>query len=100
VNPLFVAPKPVEISRLIDGVQMVTATGVSLLMGVAADDLPDGEIPQEWIKSGRRRSAEYRAHTGRADMLGSLAYWAEKDHDADLVEDDDGTIWMIKRGPR
>jgi hypothetical protein len=101
VNPLF-APEHsrVEIAKTINGEPMLSTAGISLLMGIDerfADGYlkRDPVIPAEWIKSGRRRSAEYRAHTGRADMLGSLAYWADKDHPgATIVEDPDGTIWM------
>lgn len=69
---------------------LLSPEAMSLLLGVTADKiraLPGTDImmlPAEWMKSGRRRAKEARAH-GHDDMVGAMTYWAEKDHGASLV---------------
>lgn len=75
----------------IDGEPMVSTAGIALLFGVS-EELCAAEInrqrsmgcegfvpPGEWIRNGRRRAAEYRAHTGRNDGEGALEYWATRE---------------------
>lgn len=74
----------------INGEPMVSTAGMSLLFGVS-EELCDAEIrrqqlmgaegfvpPGEWVRNGRRRAAEYRAHTGRNDAEGALEYWSQR----------------------
>jgi hypothetical protein len=75
----------------VNGEPMIDSTGPALMFGVATADvsaLPmtngTSPIPREWIKRGRRRAGEAKAHTGSDAMLDSLRYWAHKDHGAEL----------------
>ncbi|MEH6794022.1 MAG: hypothetical protein V7694_07775 [Rhodococcus sp. (in: high G+C Gram-positive bacteria)] len=75
----------------IDGEPMVSTAGLALLFGVS-EELCKAEInrqeamgckgfvpPGEWIRNGRRRAAEHRAHTGRNDAESALEFWAAKE---------------------
>ncbi|WP_226950000.1 hypothetical protein [Rhodococcus rhodochrous] len=72
----------------INGEPVVSAKGLSLLLGVPVDQVRAlaqfrgtgvDALPAEWVKAGLRRSKEYQAATGRDDMLGALEYWARKE---------------------
>lgn len=78
--------------RDIDGELMLDSQCMSLLFGVPLDAIQAlprtagaSPIPTEWIRRGRRRAKEARAHTHSDAMLESLRYWAEKDHGATLA---------------
>lgn len=69
------------------------AEALSLLLGVPVDDLRAHALvsgtgvmtlPPQWLRAGRQRASEARAHTGSSDMVSGLQYWAEKDHGARL----------------
>ena len=75
----------------IDGEPMISTAGMALMFGVD-EELCRAEIrrqeamgakgflpPGEWIRNGRRRAAEYRAHTGRNDAAGALEFWAARE---------------------
>lgn len=73
-----------DLYRIIDGEPMLGPKGMSLLLGIPEQDIlaesarhngAQFPLPVEWIKSGRRRSKEYQAATGRTDVLGALEYW-------------------------
>lgn len=73
------------------GEPMLDGSAMALLFGVeveAVRALPmvDGasRIPREWVKRGRRRAGEAKAHTGSDELLENLRYWAHKDHGAEL----------------
>lgn len=75
----------------IAGEPMLDPQGMSLMFGVSISDvhaLPmvDGSsrIPQEWVKRGRRRAGEAKAHTGSNEFHDFLEYWARQDHNASL----------------
>lgn len=77
--------------KMIGGEPMLDAQGMGLLFGVEPDAvkaLPvrDGAtaIPREWIRRGRQRASEARAHTGRDTMLDAMHYWAARDRGAVL----------------
>jgi hypothetical protein len=72
----------------IDGEPVVSAKGLSLLLGVPVDQVRAlalfrgtgvDALPAEWVKAGKRRAKEYSAATGRDDMLGALEYWAQRE---------------------
>ncbi|WP_395704749.1 hypothetical protein [Rhodococcus ruber] len=76
-----------DLYRIIDGEPMLGPNGMSLLLGISEQDIlaesarhngAQFPLPVEWIKSGRLRSKEYQAATGRTDMLGALEYWSER----------------------
>lgn len=77
-----------ELYRYIDGEPMLAPKGMSLLLGIPLEEIQaesnrhNGQpwnLPNDWIKSGKRRSKEYQAATGRDDMLGALEYWARRE---------------------
>ncbi|EUA37190.1 hypothetical protein I549_5907 [Mycobacterium avium subsp. avium 2285 (R)] len=81
----------VELLRVTDGEPLLTATAMSLLLGVPVADLHDARrddtkgtmyVPHEWIRKGRRRTKEATAHAGDDDLLSGLTYWAHQDHGA------------------
>lgn len=67
---------------------------VSLFVGVPADEIRAAGVssiealPVEWLKAGRRRSAEARAVTGTNDALTGLRYWAAKEFNRELIMED------------
>lgn len=72
----------------IDGEPVVSAKGLSVLLGVPVDQVRAlaqfrgtgvDSLPPEWVKAGIRRSKEYQAATGRNDMLGALEYWQQRE---------------------
>ncbi|OBA66048.1 hypothetical protein A5633_03010 [Mycolicibacterium elephantis] len=74
-----------------DGDVLLPAEAMALLLGVPAllieqHRVDNGvmSLPDEWIRQGRRRASEAKAHTGSDAMLDSLKYWARKDHNAQL----------------
>jgi hypothetical protein len=75
----------------INGEPMLDSAAMALLFGVeleAVRALPmtngTSPIPREWIKRGRRRASEAKAHTGSHALLDSLRYWARRDHGAEV----------------
>ncbi|MGV0778735.1 hypothetical protein [Mycolicibacterium elephantis] len=91
-----------EIVRLVDGEPMISATGMSLLLGVPVTEVEQlragygtSYLPADWVQRGQRRAKEAK-RWGRSDaMLDALAYWAQKDFGADLFEDAFGTVWAV-----
>lgn len=72
----------------IDGEPVVSAKGLSVLLGVPVDQVRAlalfrgtgvAALPPEWVKAGLRRAKEYQAATGHDDMLGALEYWAARE---------------------
>ncbi|BBY19022.1 hypothetical protein [Mycolicibacterium litorale] len=86
------------------GERLMSATAVALLMGVPVAEVEQvwdtsvgpACLPAEWIKAGKRRSAEARAHTGGTSAAIALAYWARKDFGAE-IEFDENTreVWLV-----
>ncbi|WP_138999459.1 hypothetical protein [Rhodococcus zopfii] len=80
-----------EFYRIIDdGEAAISSRGMSLLLGVPESAIRalavyagfDIEaLPDEWVKSGLRRSKEYQAATGRSDLEGALEYWQAREGD-------------------
>lgn len=75
----------------VDGELMVSTAGMALLFGVS-EELCAAEInrqeamgckgfvpPGEWLRNGRRRAAEHRAHTGSNDVESALEYWSTRE---------------------
>ncbi|MFC9769331.1 hypothetical protein [Rhodococcus jostii] len=85
VNPEVGAP----LYRYDDnGEPYLSPKGMSVLLGVPLQEIEVEydrhgttrfAMPEHWIESGRRRTAEYKTETGRDDMLGALEYWARRD---------------------
>ncbi|MDV2477844.1 hypothetical protein F8M49_25050 [Rhodococcus zopfii] len=80
-----------ELYRYIDGEPVLSAAGMALLLGVTEEQMcaqaarsgtAITELPEAWVKSGRRRSKEYQAATGRDDVLGALEFWQARDGEA------------------
>ncbi|ELR85686.1 MULTISPECIES: hypothetical protein [Mycobacterium] len=91
-----------EIAVIVDGEPMISATGLSLLLGVPVDEITahrqangTTHLPAEWLKAGRRRRGEAASHTGKNEMVAALWYWARKDHNARLEVIDDIYV-MVK----
>lgn len=77
--------------KVINGEPMLDAQCMALAFGVEIADIKalpvvDGcsRIPREWARRGKRRAQEAMAHTGSEFILDVLAYWARKDHGAEL----------------
>lgn len=75
----------------LDGEPMLDAAGMALMFGVTAADVQAlkffngaSRIPDEWVRRGRRRTREAAAHIGSSDFHDVLAYWAQRDHNAEL----------------
>lgn len=94
----------VELARMLNDEPMLSATALSLLLGIPVADLERVRtdhgtctmyVPEIWVKGGRRRTREAQANTGCDDMISGLAYWAAKDHDAVLEIDDHGVVYMV-----
>lgn len=75
----------------VDGEPMLDAAGMALMFGVAIEDVHHlpfaggaSPIPREWLQRGRRRTREAAAHIGSAEFHDVLAYWARRDHGAEL----------------
>lgn len=73
------------------GEPMLDAAAMALMFGVTLSDVKALEffngasrIPDEWIRQGRRRTREAAAHIGSNDFHDVLAYWAQRDHNAEL----------------
>lgn len=66
----------------------ISTTDFAALLGVSAEELhaeyerqgrPERfEVPETWVKNGRRRSKEYQAATGRNDMSGAIAHYSDR----------------------
>lgn len=100
-NPLFAKPDRINIASVIEGEPMLSVDGMQLLFGVGTELISahfkrSMKIPDEWVKSGRRRAKEAQASTGVNAMVDGLIYWARKDHGADIIEESDGSIWMVR----
>lgn len=73
-----------------DSEPMMDCAGMVLLYGVTEAEIraliatTTAPIPPEWIKRSRRRHKEAAAVTGSTDLDDTLAYWARKDHGAEL----------------
>lgn len=73
---------------------LVPAEEVSLLLGVPIEEvhartrgehgLANMQLPNKWVRQGRRRASEARASTGKDDVVSVLRYWAEQEHGAEL----------------
>lgn len=77
--------------RNVDTEPMLDAQAMALLFGVSVQDvlalpLQNGAspIPNEWVRRGKRRAKEAMAHAGSDFILDILAFWAQRDHGADL----------------
>lgn len=75
----------------VNGEPMLDAASMALMFGVHVADVEaliflDGaaRIPDAWLQQGRRRTREAAAHIGSAEFHDVLAYWARKDHGAEL----------------
>jgi hypothetical protein len=102
----------IELIRWIDGEPMASLTATSLILGVPVaqiDELTSTEgpsvgnpspgfkgyaAPDYWFELGRRRSAQACEQTGSSHVIDVLRYWAAKDYNAEVVEDDDGNVFM------
>lgn len=70
---------------IIDGVQMMCVSGVSLMLGITPDQIHrDGPMQPEWIEQAQLRADEAHEATGTRGLIEALAYWARKDYDAEL----------------
>lgn len=93
MNPPNIIEPVVITVRVVNGDPMLDTAAMSLLFGIdeklITKTLSGGslKIPKPWIRAGRRRAAEARAHTGNDGMLAALQYWARRDHGADLQID-------------
>ena len=74
------------------GENLLDMTAMALLFGVTVAEinaLPSADgaltLPAKWLRQGRRRANEAKAHTGSDELFDALRYWARKDHGADLV---------------
>ncbi len=92
----------VELARMIDGEPMLTASAMSLLLGVDTDAIYQHRakhgpmyLPETWVKQGRRRAGEAKAHTDSEALLDSLRYWAAKDYAVEVLEDAFGSVYYI-----
>lgn len=94
----------IELLRVTDGEPLLTATAMSLLLGVPVADLHNARrddtkgtmyLPNEWMKNGKRRTREAMAHTGDTDLISGLTYWAHQDHGASVEIDPAGTVFMV-----
>ena len=71
--------------RQLNGRPVIAAEGAALVFGIRADQIRPGvAFPRKWVKQGRRRSSEAKAHTGSSDLFRVMAYWAAKDHNAEI----------------
>lgn len=69
----------------VDGQQMCGVEGVALMLGVPADQIdPGAQLPHEWMEVARQRADEAAEATGSRDLIDAWAYWARKDHDAEI----------------
>lgn len=69
----------------INGKQMCGVEGVALMLGVPADQIDINEpMPPEWLEQAKTRADEAAEHTGSRDLFDAWAYWARKDHDAEI----------------
>lgn len=85
-RPMTNSTYTVTISDLDTGDPKMDANGVALLYGVTPEEvraIAPGPLPPEWIKRSVRRAKEAQAH-GHTDLDEIFAYWARKDHDAEL----------------
>lgn len=91
----------IKIATVVDGEPMISAHGLSLLLGVPVDEIAahrqangNTHLPAEWLKAGRRRRGEAASHTGKNEMVAALWYWARKDHNARLEVIDDTYVMV------
>lgn len=69
----------------INGQQMCGVEAVALMLGVPADQIdPGADMPPEWLEQAKTRADEAAEHTGSRDLIDAWAYWARKDHDAEI----------------
>lgn len=69
----------------VDGQQMCGVEGVALMIGVPADQIdPNAPMPPEWLEQAKIRADEAAEHTGSRDLFDAWAYWARKDHQAEI----------------
>jgi len=83
-------------AKIVSGETVLGVSGVALLVGLPLDHMlayfdpesltcnEDG-IPSRWPRQRRRRIREAATQTGTDDLETALVYWADKDHDAELV---------------
>ena len=62
---------------MLDGQAMALFFGVDLA-AVNALPMEDGTspIPREWVRRGKRRASEARAHTGSSELIDAMEFWA------------------------
>jgi hypothetical protein len=89
----------VELIKWENGQPLGSPVATALLMGVPVEQFDEmisiaPEIPNDWIKQGRRRSAEAMAQTGSDSLVDMLRYWAAKDYNAQVEQDIAGNIFM------
>ena len=84
----------VLLARITDEGPSWSPEAVSLMTGASPDEIRAAGVssiealPVEWLKAGRRRSAEARAVTGTNDALTALRYWAAKEFNRELIMED------------
>jgi len=69
----------------VTGVPVISTEEFALLFGVSPADVRSElerqdskgafKIPADWVRTGRLRTKEYQAATGRTDMRGAIAYY-------------------------
>ena len=94
----------IELARLVDGEPMIGVAGMSLLFGVPTTDVEKlrvdhgtTHLPEGWVRRDKRRAREAKRWGGSDAMVDALAYWAQKDLGARLVEDTHGIVWAVVR---
>lgn len=76
-----------------DAGTILSTQAVSLLSGIPIDHLdPAAPIPNDGLKSGRRRTREAAAHTGDNDVVSVMKYWANKELSLDVFDLGDQVI--------
>ena len=86
--------------RRSDGEVTLSVQGASLIFGVPSEHL-DGrtDMPEEWIRRGRRRAREAAAHGDDDTVVCVLDYWARKELTDAGVLDLGAEVVLIETNP-